>query len=176
MRQRDCSENSKYRGIDKMENYTKTKLNYEQTKDAKDLIGLRVLSVSGECLGNISKVRLHPKTNALEGVVCNRGLFRSPSDPCYFAKEYIDRVTDDAALLSIEPALLWIGHEVITSDGKIIGNIKRVQRVGETNEIESFFFKRSWFRTATVKLSAVKKVGTSIVLKRSYAEVKKDGF
>ena len=159
-----------------MEEYCKKNMLFAHTKDARDLLGLRILSVSGEVLGKIAKVRLNPTTNELEGIVCSRSVFSNPSDPCYFCKDYIDRITDDAALLNIEPTFIWVGHDVITADGKVVGRVNKVNRVANTNDIESFFFKRSFFRTATIPARDVKKIGTSIVLKTTYLEVKKHGF
>ena len=156
----------------RIDKYVENSLLLKETRNASDLVGLRVLTVSGEVLGRVKEVRLNPASAVLEGVIVNRGPFRTP---CYMCKRYIERITRDAVLLNIEPALLYTGRKVISSDGKLFGNIWEVRRVRQTNEIESLLVKRTFFRKATIPFSQVKKLGISIIIKKTYAEASKIG-
>jgi len=155
-----------------IDKYVENSLLLKETRNAHDLVGLRVLTISGEVLGRVKEVRLHHTSTILEGVIVNRGLFRAP---CYMCKRYIERITHDAVLLSIEPVLLYVGRQILSSDGKMFGKVREVRRVRQTNEIESFLVKRTFFRKATIPFNQVKKLGTSIIIKKTYAEASKSG-
>ncbi|HLC60342.1 MAG TPA: PRC-barrel domain-containing protein [Candidatus Nanoarchaeia archaeon] len=155
-----------------IDKYIENSLLLKETRNAHDVVGLRVLTVSGEVLGKVKEVRLNPTTAVFEGVVVNRGLFRAP---CYMCKRYIEKITNDAVLLGIEPVLLYVGCKVISSDGKEFGKVRQVRRVNQTNDIESLLVKRTFFRKATIPFSQVKKLGSSIVIKKTFAEASKRG-
>jgi len=159
-----------------MESYVEKSSQFEQTKNARDLLGIKVLSMSGEVLGKVLQVQLHEKTNALEGIICKRAMFRKPSYNCYFCEKYIDRITHDAIILNIEPALVWVGHKVVSNDGKVLGKITNVNRVNDTNAIDSLLFKRFFFKTVRIPIGAVKQLGKSVVVKKDHADIKKNGF
>ena len=155
-----------------VDKYVENSLLFKETRNARDLVGLRVLTVSGEVLGRVKEVRMHHTSTVLEGVLVSRGLFRTP---CYMCKRYIEKITHDAVLLGIEPVLLYVGRQVISSDGKLFGKVREVRRVHQTNEIESLIVKRTFFRKATIPFSQVKKLGSSIVIKKTFAEASKRG-
>jgi len=155
-----------------VDKYVENSLLLKETRNARDLVGISVLTVSGEVLGRVKEVRLNPTSAVLEGVIVNRGLFRTL---CYMCKRYIERITRDAVLLNIEPVLLYVGRQVVSSDGKVFGNVREVRRVHQTNEIESLLVKRTFFRKATIPFSQVKKLGTSIIIKKTFAEASKRG-
>src|SRR3989338_3021544 len=125
-----------------VDKYVENSLLLKETRNARDLVGISVLTVSGEVLGRVKEVRLNPTSAVLEGVIVNRGLFRTL---CYMCKRYIERITRDAVLLNIEPVLLYVGRQVVSSDGKVFGNVREVRRVHQTNEIESLLVKRTFF-------------------------------
>ena len=150
-----------------METYIEKGEPFKGTRSAKDLIGLRVLTSTGEMFGRVSEVRLHGTSNALEGMVVGR--------KHYVCKTYIQKITEDAVLLDIEPAVMFIGRKVITSDGKVFGKVKKITRVDHTNEIASFVVTRSFFRKTTLQFSTVKKLSHSVILKKTFEEVRKRG-
>ena len=155
-----------------VDKYVENSLLFKETRNARDLVGLRVLTVSGGVLGRGKEGRMHHTSTVLEGVLVSRGLFRTP---CYMCKRYIEKITHDAVLLGIEPVLLYVGRQVISSDGKLFGKVREVRRVHQTNEIESLIVKRTFFRKATIPFSQVKKLGTSIIIKKTFAEATKRG-
>lgn len=155
-----------------IDKYVENSLLLKETLNAHDLVGLSVLTVSGEVLGRVKEVRLHHTSTVLEGIVVNRGLFRTP---CYMCKRYIEKITHDAVLLGIEPVLLYVGRQVVSSDGKVLGEVRKVHRIRQTNGIASLLVKRTFFRKTTIPFSQIKKLGTSIIIKKTYAEASKRG-
>jgi len=109
-------------------------------------------------------------TNAFEGVMVKRG-----STPRYVGKSYVARITDDAVILAIEPAMLSIGRPVLSSDGKRFGKVTAITRVGHTNTIASLTVRRSLLRKVTVPASSIKHFGESIILKKTHKEASKHG-
>ncbi len=153
-----------------MEIYTERSAAFADTRNAKKLIGIRVLTPSSEVFGKVREVRLHHTTHAFEGVVVKRG-----SASRYIGKSYVARITNDAVTLSIEPAILVVGRPVVSSDGKRFGKVIKIQRVGHTNDIASLTVRRSLLRKAVVPASGVKQFGASIILKKTHKDACKYG-
>ncbi len=153
-----------------MDIYTERSAAFNDTRNAKKLVGIRVLTPTGEVFGRVREVRLHQTTNAFEGVVVKRG-----STPRYVGKTYISRITNDAVILSIEPAMLYVGRPVVSSDGKRFGKVIKVHRAGHTNDVASLTVRRSLLRKVTVPASGVKQFGASIILKKTHKEAAKHG-
>ncbi len=152
-----------------MEYLVEKSQSYEQTRDAKGLLSKRVLSKSGSIVGKVREVRLDSQHRELRGVLVSRGLFR-PS--VYISAEYISRLTPQAVILSIEPAMLFRRRAVISSDGKKFGRVKEVLRERETNNITGFLVRRNVFWTYEVPGSEVRKANKAIMLKKSYEQAK----
>jgi len=173
-------ENTKYENTkelrQEMENYVDKGIAFAQTKDAKDVLGLGVITVSGQSIGKVSRVRFHPKTYSFEGIVCKRTKYGLKLQTCYLCEKYIERITNDAILLNIDPAHIWIGHKIVNADGKVLGRVSLVNRINDTNNIESFVCKKFIFRKMTIPMSAVKSLGASIITKSTYTQVKKNEF
>ena len=92
----------------------------------------------------------------------------------YICMTYIDVISSKAVILSIEPATLYEGCAVVSFDGKKLGTVKRVNRVGVTNTVASITVSRGWFRTMDVKHADIKHFGTSILLSKTREQVKRD--
>src|SRR3989338_797595 len=52
-----------------VDKYVENSLLLKETRNARDLVGIRVLTVSGEVLGRVKEVRLNPTSAVLEGVL-----------------------------------------------------------------------------------------------------------
>jgi len=151
-----------------MEQYIKHCVEFHHTKNAKDLVGLRVLTTSGRKLGTVREVRLS-KTHAFNGVVVKKGLLGRKR---YICKTYIKEVSDEAVLLSIEPATTHEGRKVISVDGKVFGKVIKLNCVDHTNQIHSLLVRRRLHKI-TIPFSHVKLLGKSIILKTNYEQTRK---
>ena len=151
-----------------MEQYIEHAADFQHTKNAKDLVGLRVLTTSGRKLGTVREVRLS-KTHAFDGVVVKKGLLGRKR---YICKTYIKEVSDKAILLSIEPATTHEGRKVVSVDGKVFGKVIKLHRVEYTNQIHSLLVRRRLHKV-TIPFSHVKLLGKSVILKKNYELARK---
>ena len=152
-----------------MESFVEQAATYEQTRDATDVVGKRVLAKSGSVVGRVKEVRLDPSHRELEGVLISRGLLRSS---LYVSEEYIGRLTPQAVILTIDPCVLLRGRPVVSSDGKKFGTVKEVERAKETNEVTTYVVRRKWFWTYEVPADEIKHAGKAVVLKKSHDRAK----
>ena len=152
-----------------MESYVSQANTFEQTRDAKAVLGKRVLAKNGSVVGKVKQVRLDPQHRNLQGVVVSRGLFRSS---LYVSEEYISRLTPQAVILTINPACLMRGRVVVSSDGKRFGTVKEVSREQETNNVVVYLVKRYLFWVYELPADEVAKANRSLVLKKTYEQAK----
>ena len=151
-----------------MEEYIERAADFQHTKNTRDLIGLRVLTISGRKLGTVRDVRLN-KTHALEGIVAKKGILGRRR---YICRTYIKEINDKAILLSIEPATTHENRRVVSADGKVFGKVVRLNRVGITNQIQSILVRRRMHKV-TIPFSQVKLLGKSIILRTNYEQARK---
>lgn len=137
---------------------------YEKTLDMSHVLGSRVISKSGVVVGNVKEVRIHPHHLKIEGVVVRRG----PYNSIYLGRNYIDRVSDKAVILSIDPVLLLVGKPVLTSQGKKIGTVKRVIRKHHTNELESINVSSFWKKEVIIPSRYIKIIHHALLLSPHY--------
>ena len=142
----------------------------DETLRIQDLLGKRVLAKSGAVLGRVKAVHFDKKKYCVEGIVV-RKFFKEDKYVCI---TYINMITPKAVILSIEPATLFEGCRVVSHDGKKVGTAKKVHRVGETNRVASITVGRGWFRTMKVRYADVEHLGTSIILSKTYEQLKRD--
>jgi sporulation protein YlmC with PRC-barrel domain len=136
----------------------------------QDVLGKRVLAKSGTVLGRVKAVHINKEKYCVEGVVVRR-LFKEDK---YICITYIHMITPRAVILSIEPATLFEGCSVVSRDGKKVGTVKEMHRVGETNRVASLTVSRGWFRTMEVRYADVEHLGTSIILSKTREQLKRD--
>lgn len=151
-----------------MEKYIEKAADFQHTKNAKDIVGLGVLTISGHTLGTVREIRLS-KTHAFDGIVTKKGLLGRKR---YICKTYIKEVNDKAVLLSIEPAITHEGCKVVSVDGKVFGKVIKVHRVEHTNQIHSLLVRR-YLHKVTIPFNHVKILGKNIILKKNYEQMRK---
>ena len=115
-----------------MESYIEQRAEFLETFNAKDIVGIKVLTSSGEMIGRVSEVRLNNSSKNLEGLVVKGQKLQTPT---YICTKYIKKIAKDAIILAIDPAILYWGHKVISCDGKVFGKVMKIERVGKTNNI-----------------------------------------
>lgn len=152
-----------------MESFLEKAATYEQTRDASDVLGKRVLAKSGSVVGRVKEMRLDSQHRSLEGVLIGRGLFRSS---LYVSEEYISRLTPQAVILSIDPAVMLRQRPVVSRDGKRFGTVKDVVREKETNEVAALVVRRRWFWTYEIPVEEFRQTGKAVVLKKSYEQAR----
>ncbi len=141
----------------------------DKTVNLRRLIGSRVISADGLVVGRISEVRADPKNMSLLGIVVDRGFF---NQKLYIGKSYFDKISNDAAILNIDPFIFLKGKKVVTSDGKVIGRVKDIARNDYSNDIEAIMVS-SWVRKYNIDAGNIKLVGRSVILKINYDGTKK---
>ncbi len=145
----------------------------ERTVNLKKILWSRVLSKNGFRVGWVKSVQMHPEKLAVEGIVVSQGAFHKQ---LYIGKEYIDHVSDDAVILTIDPPILLIGKKVVTYEGEVVGKVKDVKRQGNSSDIETLQVHSFGRGTFTIPVNAVKSGGQSIILKQNYDVPKKHFF
>lgn len=141
-------------------------LPFDSTVNISNLIGRKLVSSKGFVVGKINEVKINALNMKIEGVVVKRGFFRK----IYIDKNYIEKISSNSIILSIEPSIFLKGKKVITSEGKVLGGVGEINRIKETNDVESFIVKPFFRKAFVVPFSAVQMMGKSIMLKKSYGE------
>lgn len=144
-----------------MEEIIKDKSLMDQTRSVKDILGVRVLSKSGEKIGVVKDVRYGPKSMGIKGILTKHPY----KGPLYIGSDYIGIISDESIILAIDPATLIMNKKVVTYQGKVIGRIKKIERVGNTNLISKIHVKRFLHKAFVIKPSDIEKSGDSIILK-----------
>lgn len=139
-----------------------TSLENEDKVDVVDVIGKKVLSRDGKSIGSVDSINIHPKTLTLVSVSVSRG-FLAPEYE--IGREYIDVVNEDGVLLKIFPSDELKNKEVYDSYGRKIGNVKTVQKEGETNEVVFLIVDTGLGKSdKEVRREHIKEIGQNIVL------------
>jgi len=132
------------------------------------LLGKKVLTKSGFILGNVKEVLFDQKSYSIDGIVAQKyPLF---SKKIYIGKEYFQSISEKAVILSIEPAILFIGKKVVDSEGKVLGKAKEIIRQDNSNSVKEIVVKKFLRKSIRIKPSDVKLWGKSIILKDSFGK------
>ena len=148
----------------------KDNLLFDQTINLVKLLGAPVLSKNDIVVGSVSKIGINPKDMKMEGIVVRRGIFKKP---VYIGRNYLWKLSNDSIFLNIDPSILLRGKRVVDIDGSVIGKVKRIEREGNTNEIDKLIVGKLFRQEFYVPVSDIKSVGNSIMLKTNYNAAKK---
>ena len=136
----------------------------ENTIDASDLLGKKVLSKSGHVIGRIHQIRINQKNFGIEGITVKRGFSRK----IYIGYGYIYSISDKAVILNIELSLLLKSKVVVDYHGKILGKVKEIIRKGDKNDIDKIIVQKFLRKDMEVPIHSIKTISKSIILKESY--------
>lgn len=153
-----------------MESFIRQGPTYEDTRRGGSIVGKRVISKSGDVVGRVMQLRIDPDKRTLEGVVVRRKLFRT----LYICMSYVTRITDKALMLAIDPAALFKGRAVVSSDGKKFGTVAMLERAGETNEVVRVIVRRHLYKKIAIPKESFSRFGTSLILKDTYDKARKE--
>lgn len=139
---------------------------FEDTFPLRVVLGKKVIAPSGLVVGHVVGLRINDKELLVEGILCRKlGMGK-----IYFGKNYIDALSPEAVLLSIEPTIFLRGKKVITSNGKVIGKVGRIFRVNNTNKIGRLEVARIFRKNFEITPDYVATFGKNIILKDKYDE------
>lgn len=141
-----------------------------ETLDVKTVVGNRVLSKNGEVLGKVREVRMDPDGRTIQGIIV-KGI-PLLTRKLYIAEHYIGRITDKAVILRIDPISMYIGRAVVSADGKKVGKVISAERVKTSNELKYFEVRRRPWKVVSIDAKEFAKLGTSLILKKTYADAK----
>jgi len=137
----------------------------DNTINLKELVGKRVISSGGKIIGKVSEVRIDPHTLKLEGIIVSQGFM---SKPLYIGKGYFKTLSIESIVLNVELSLFLKDKMVLQSNGKPIGKVSRVVRVGQTNNVKEIIVNKIFRKPIIIPFSAIKLTGNSIILKPGY--------
>lgn len=134
---------------------------------ADDFTGKKVVDREGIQYGKVKHIHINPKTLSVSGVTVNQGFHKD----YFLSNEYIDKFTEETLLLSTPP--IRLDSQVVDIDGHKIGNIKRIHRHPDTNEIESIEIHDGIMHSKIVSRSDIWGIGEKIILRMNKEEYKK---
>ncbi len=152
-----------------MESFIREGPTYEETRPTRVLLGKRVLSKSGDVIGRVVQLRIDTNKRTLEGVVVRKGFIRT----MYVCMSYVTRITEQALMLGIDPAALFLGRSAVSADGKKFGTVIALERVNETNEVVSVTVRRYFVQKITIPKEEFSRFGTSLILKSTHDQARK---
>jgi sporulation protein YlmC with PRC-barrel domain len=153
-----------------MEQIKHKNLAFEETVEMQSLIGKKVLSKDGKRIGKVKSFHLHPKDLTVEGFKVDPGWFEADH---YIGGNYVDKITDEAIILSMVPVTEYVGLIVHDADGKKIGKIKAVNRSKKTNKLLSVTVD-SAHHDEDLQISSdyISAIGHSVMLKEKLEDLK----
>ncbi|MBI4175903.1 MAG: PRC-barrel domain-containing protein [Candidatus Aenigmarchaeota archaeon] len=99
---------------------------------ASELIGNRVIGVNGEVVGKVKNIYLSKTELKVAGVAVDKGSF---APELFLDAAYLKELRDGAVYLSISPVTELRGAKVFDVNGKLVGKVRQIQQVGNTNDI-----------------------------------------
>lgn len=96
-----------------------------QTVDCRVLVGKKVVTEEGECLGRIKSIRLDPVGLRVEGIVVGTGVF---APDVYVDGCDVRLLREDAATVVAGGLELGVGKPVFDADGWWVGVVREVVR------------------------------------------------
>jgi sporulation protein YlmC with PRC-barrel domain len=153
-----------------MEQIKHKTLPFEKTVDMQGLIGKKVMSKDGKNIGKVKSFHLHPTDLTIEGIKVDPGWFEADH---YIGGNYIQKMTDEAIVLSMVPVTEYIGLNVLDSEGKKVGTVASVNRSRKSNRLLSINVDSNHFEEE-LKIPAdyISAIGHGIVLKEKLDDFK----
>ncbi|MBI4020036.1 MAG: PRC-barrel domain-containing protein [Candidatus Aenigmarchaeota archaeon] len=99
---------------------------------ALELIGNRVIGVSGEVIGKVKNIYLSKTGLNVSGILVDKGSF---APELFLDTTYLKELRDGAIYLNISPVTELKGVKVFDVNGKLVGKVKNIEQMGNTNEI-----------------------------------------
>lgn len=137
--------------------------------EVKQILGKKVLAKNGKTIGKIQSIRIHPSKLTIEGIEVDTGLFKVDK---YIGKNYIKTLTDQGAILKIDPVDDVVGLQVFDATGKSIGEIKTIKTSKKTNKLLSItLFSDLYDEDIIIDGHYIETCGDSCILKEPIDEI-----
>ncbi len=107
---------------------------------SEDVLGKDVIDSQGAFLGVSDNLYMHPKTLKVIGISVDKGFMQKGF---LIGANHIREVTEYAVFLTIEPSFRLKGMMVFGVQGGMIGIVKEVKLVPNTNNIQALVVKSS---------------------------------
>ena len=134
------------------------------TVKISEIVGEKVLSKDGSEFGHVKEIHLDPEDFTIEGISVVRGLFK---ESVYIGKDYIKSLNRQGAMLTIIPVKDLTGKDVINDEGVKVGEVKTVNMMNKTNNIESVVIDDKGIETI-VPWSSIGEIGESMMLNGNF--------
>ena len=133
---------------------------------ADEFSGKTVIDREGIKYGKIKHIHINQNTLEVTGITVSAG-FHKDYD---LSRDYIDRFTDESALLSTPPIRCDI--PVVDIDGKKIGKVKKLHHEPDTNELISIEVTEGLFGKRMFPKSEIWGIGEKVILRLTKDEYK----
>ncbi|MBW2996549.1 PRC-barrel domain-containing protein [Candidatus Woesearchaeota archaeon] len=130
----------------------------KQTITSDDILGKDALDPDGEVLGVITKLHVDKINKKIVGITIDMG-FMKPD--LFIGLNYIKNFGVDSVFLSKIPTSKYIGLNVIDSNGKSVGKVKKV--ISKRGKVDAIIISKG-----LISISDIEEIGVSIVLKPKY--------
>jgi len=131
-----------------------------------DILGREAVDPEGEILGVVMKLHIDKESKKMIGITIDQG-FMKPD--MFIGMHYIKNFGVDAVFLNKVPTDKFRGLDVITSGGKMIGTVNKVN--AKRHKVEEIIIAkpgRFSRQMASIAASDIEEIGSSVVLKKGY--------
>ena len=125
-----------------------------------DILGREAIDPDGKVLGMVMKLHIDKEEKKLLGMTVDQG-FMKPD--LYVGIEHVRVFGVDAVFLRTAPVDKIKGKEVLTAEGKHIGNVKEVVLKGK--KLSRIIVSHGLSKEKEIPLSDIKTIGTRVILK-----------
>jgi len=137
--------------------------------EVKNILGKKVLSKDGKTIGKIRSIRINPTKLTIEGIEVDTGLFKVDK---YIGKNYVKTLTEQGAILKINPVDDVVGLQVFDATGKSVGEIKTIKTSKKTNKLLSITLYSDLYKDQiTIDGHYIETCGDSCILKEPIDEI-----
>jgi sporulation protein YlmC with PRC-barrel domain len=153
-----------------MEETKHKSLPLDEAPDVKSIIGKKVLTDNGKNIGKIRTIRIDPKDLTIEGIEVDTGLFKVDR---YIGKNYIKTLTDQGAILKVNPIDDVVGLQVFDSTGRSVGQITKIKKSKKTNKLMSITMVSDLYKGEDVVIESeyIANCGDSCILKEPIKDI-----
>ena len=128
-----------------------------------DILGKEALDPEGEFIGIVMKLHIHRENKELVGITIDQG-FMKPD--LFVGLESIERFGIDALFINRITLKKYVGKSVITTDGRIIGEVINItEHKGRLEKIEIVGTDKKKIEIPTSQIASL---GTTVLLKEDY--------
>jgi len=153
----------------KIEETKHKSLPMNKTAEVKEILGKKVLNKDGKNIGKIKTIRIDPVDLTIEGIEVDTGLFKVDE---YYGKNYIKTLTEQGAILKINPIGDVIGLTVYDSTGRSVGEVKDVKRSKKTNKLMSItMYSDIYKENVTIDADYIASCGDGCILKEPIKDI-----